>query len=325
MWFFRLIYSIIIFAVFILMKGQFGLDMSHAITYAIGVVLVVNLTEILISDIKSFRVVAAAILGTVFLMIGYLITSTLKSFFVNDALELGFYFIITYVGILVGYKNYSILEALFAKLPKRQLKTRYVVIPKVLDTSTLIDGRIIDIVETDILEGKLVIPVFILKELQNIADSHDHLRRQKGRRGLSTLKRLQEQQHIPVEIDDTDYTDIGTVDDKLVALAKKIGGRIITTDFNLIKVAEIQDVKVLNINRLTIALRQTVLPGDKFHIHVIKEGKDNTQGVGYLEDGTMVVVENGRKFIGEDIEVEVSSLLQTDSGRIIFTKHINGN
>lgn len=321
MWLFRVIYSAVIFAVFILLKDQFGLDIWYAVTYAIGVVLAVNLTETLISDIKSFRVISATIGGFVFLLIGYVITITLKSFFINEALELGFYFIFAYIGVIIGYKNYSVLESIFSKVPKRQLKTKWVVIPKVLDTSTIIDGRITDIVDTDLLEGKLIIPVFILKELQNIADSHDHLRRQKGRRGLGVLKRLQEQKHIPVEIDDTDFSDIGTVDDKLVAFAKKVKGRIITTDFNLIKVAEIQKIKVLNINSLTIALRQTVLPGDVLDITVVKEGKDHTQGVGYLEDGTMVVVEHGRKLIGTKVNVEVTSLLQTDSGRIIFSKN----
>jgi uncharacterized protein YacL len=320
MWVFRIVYSAVILAVFVLLRNQFGLDVPYAVTYAIGVILAVNLTEIFISDIKSFRVISAAIGGIVFLLIGYVITITLDSFFVNDVVKLGFYFIIAYVGVIVGYKNYSILEAIFSKVPKRQTKTKWVVIPKVLDTSTLIDGRIVGIVDSELLEGKLIIPTFILKELQNIADSHDHLRRQKGRRGLSVLKRLQEQQHIPVEIDDTDFSDIGTVDDKLVALAKKLKAKIITTDFNLIKVAEIQDIKVLNINTLTIALRQTVLPGEIIEITVVKEGKDHSQGVGYLEDGTMVVVENGRKLIGTTLKVEVTSVLQTDSGRIIFTK-----
>jgi uncharacterized protein YacL len=190
----------------------------------------------------------------------------------------------------------------------------------VLDTSTLIDGRMADIVDTGIVEGALVIPTFVLKELQNIADSHDHLRRQKGRRGLNVLKRLQEQTILPVDINNTDFSDIGTVDEKLVALAKKLKAGIVTTDFNLLKVAEIQDIPALNINNLAMAMRQTVLPGEDFEINVVKEGKEQNQGVGYLDDGTMIVVENGRKLIGKTVKVSVTSLLQTESGRIIFTK-----
>ena len=189
-----------------------------------------------------------------------------------------------------------------------------------LDTSTLIDGRIANIVDCGFIEGNLVIPGFVLKELQNIADSHDHLRRQKGRRGLNVLKRLQEQTNVKVEIDNTSFDEIGTVDEKLLALSMKINAAIITTDFNLMKVAEIQNIKVLNLNNLAIALRQTILPGEDLVITIAKEGKDPSQGVGYLDDGTMVVVENGKKRLGETLKVEATSLLQTESGRIIFTK-----
>ncbi len=210
---------------------------------------------------------------------------------------------------------------------KQPKQPKYSATAKVLDTSTLIDGRMADIVDTGIIEGgALVIPTFVLKELQNIADSHDHLRRQKGgRRGLNVLKKLQEQTILPVDINNTDFNDIGTVDEKLVALAKKLKAGIITTDFNLLKVAEIQNIPVLNINTLAMAMRQTVLPpGEDFDISVVKEGKEQNQGgVGYLDDGTMVVVENGRKLIGKTVRVSVTSLLQTESGRIIFTKARN--
>jgi uncharacterized protein YacL len=175
-------------------------------------------------------------------------------------------------------------------------------------------------VNTGFVEGRIVIPTFVLKELQNIADSHDHLRRQKGRRGLDVLKKLQEQKIVPVEIINEDFTNLGTVDEKLIALTKKLKGKIITTDFNLLQVAEIQEIKALNINSLALALRQNVLPGDNLHITIQKEGKEYSQGVGYLDDGTMVVVENGRSLIGSEVDVTVSSLLQTESGRIIFTK-----
>ena len=222
--------------------------------------------------------------------------------------------------MLVGYKNFSLIESFFSKKQKRYSKTKYIIISKVIDTSTLIDGRIADIIDTGFIEGKIVIPTFVLKELQNIADSHDHLRRQKGRRGLDILKRIQEQKIVPVEISEEDFTNLGTVDEKLVFLAKQLEAKVITTDFNLLKVAEIQNVKTLNINQLAMALRQNVLPGDSLKITIQKEGKEYSQGVGYLDDGTMVVVENGRQLIGNTVDVLVTSLLQTESGRIIFTK-----
>jgi len=319
MWLFRIIYSIIIFAVFIFFRDTLNIDIYYATTYAIGIVLAINLVETLIADLKSMKMASGFIGGILFLLIAYFVTTALGAF-INEAFKMAFYFVFAYLGIFIGYRNYNLLENLINKMYKKQTKGKYQEIPKVIDTSTLIDGRIADIVDTDLLEGKLVIPVFVLKELQNIADSHDHLRRQKGRRGLNVLKRLQEQKHIPVEVSNEDFSDIGSVDEKLVALAKNLDGKIITTDFNLLKVAEIQNVKVLNINSLALALRQTVLPGEELSITILKEGKEHSQGVGYLEDGTMVVVEHGKNRIGEQLKVEVTSLLQTDSGRIIFSK-----
>ena len=227
-----------------------------------------------------------------------------------------------YAGIIIGNKNHKFFESLITNVALKHNSTKIKLgsQPKVLDTSTLIDGRIANIVDCGFMEGSLVIPGFVLKELQNIADSHDHLRRQKGRRGLNVLKRLQEQTNVKVEIDNTSFDDIGTVDEKLLALSMKIYAAIITTDFNLMKVAEIQNIKVLNLNNLAIALRQTILPGEDLIITIAKEGKDPSQGVGYLDDGTMVVVENGKKRLGETLKVEATSLLQTESGRIIFTK-----
>jgi uncharacterized protein YacL len=226
-----------------------------------------------------------------------------------------------YLGIILGMKAHWVFELLFSKILSSKQKTvKYAAQQKVLDTSTLIDGRIADIVDTELMEGALVIPTFVLKELQNIADSHDHLRRQKGRRGLNVLKKLQEQTKIPVEINQMDFTDLGTVDEKLVALAKKLKSYIITTDFNLLKVAEIQNIKAINLNNLAMAMRQNILPGEDLSITIVKEGKEHGQGVGYLDDGTMVVLENGRKMMGETVKVNVTSLLQTESGRIIFTK-----
>lgn len=319
MWIFRIIYSLSIFGAFIFFRGQLDIDINHAVAYALGIVLAINVTELLISDLKSFKVIAGFIGGLVFLLVAYFITSVFGAVFSNESLKMGFYFIFSYLGIYTGYRNYLFLENIFTRRNKRNTKTKYVVIPKLLDTSTIIDGRIIDIVKSGFIEGKITIPVFVLKELQNIADSHDHLRRQKGRRGLDILKRLQEQRVVPVEIIDEDF-NLGTVDDKLIELAKKLDAKVVTTDFNLIKVAEIQEVNVLNVNVLAMAMRQNLLPGDALRILVQKEGKEYSQGVGYLSDGTMVVLENGRSVIGQEVDVVVTSLLQTESGRIIFVK-----
>jgi len=321
MWIFRVVYAIFIMVAFILIRDKVGIGMEQAVLYSLGVIFAIVFIETLISDIKSYRFFSGAAGALIFLIIGYSIASIFAAYFTSDALRLAFYFFVLYVGVMTGQKVSWFFEALINKLSVKQTKQpKYSANAKVLDTSTLIDGRIADIVETGIIEGALVIPTFVLKELQNIADSHDHLRRQKGRRGLNVLKRLQEQTIIPVDINNTDFTDIGTVDEKLVAIAKKLKANIITTDFNLLKVAEIQNIIVLNINTLAMAMRQTVLPGEDFDINVVKEGKEHNQGVGYLDDGTMVVVENGRKLIGKTIRVSVTSLLQTESGRIIFTK-----
>ncbi len=189
--------------------------------------------------------------------------------------------------------------------------------PKILDTSVIIDGRIADVVKAGFLEGPLLVPRSVLTELQRIADSSDALRRNRGRRGLDILNRMQRELHVVQIVDDAGPRG-GEVDGQLVTLAKEQHGWIVTNDFNLNKVAELQGVRVLNINELSQALRPIVLPGEELSVHVIKDGKEAGQGVGYLDDGTMVVVEGGRKFIGETFEVIVTSVLQTVAGRMIF-------
>jgi len=189
--------------------------------------------------------------------------------------------------------------------------------PKILDTSVIIDGRIADVVKAGFLEGPLLVPRSVLTELQRIADSSDALRRNRGRRGLDILNRMQRELHA-VQIVDDASAQVGEVDGQLVALAKDLHGWIVTNDFNLNKVAELQGVRVLNINELSQALRPVVLPGEELSVHVIKDGKEAGQGVGYLDDGTMVVVEGGRKFMGETFDVVVTSVLQTVAGRMIF-------
>ena len=189
-----------------------------------------------------------------------------------------------------------------------------------LDTSVIIDGRIVDISKTKFLYGKIVIPKFVLHELQQIADSTDPIKRQRGRRGLEILQTIQKEPGLDISIHEEDFPETKEVDTKLVKLAKLIGGKILTVDFNLNRVATIQGIKVLNINELANALKPVVFPGEQMQIKLIKEGKEYNQAVGYLDDGTMVVVEDGRRLIGQEVKVAVTSVLQTQAGRMIFTR-----
>lgn len=194
--------------------------------------------------------------------------------------------------------------------------------PKVLDTSVIIDGRIFDICESGFIESTIVIPTFVLDELRHIADSSDSLKRAKGRRGLDILNKIQKELSIKVDIWEGDFKDIKEVDIKLLKLAQILNGKVITNDYNLNKVAELQGVPVLNINELANAVKPVLLPGEVMKTQVIKDGKESGQGVAYLEDGTMIVIEEGRKFIGENITVVVTSVLQTAAGRMIFAKPV---
>ena len=191
---------------------------------------------------------------------------------------------------------------------------------KVLDTSVIIDGRIADICETGFLEGTLVAPQFVLRELQQVADSSDSLKRNRGRRGLDILQKMQKMAGVTVQIVETDFPEIREVDLKLIELARKLGGKIVTNDFNLNKVAQLRGVPVLNINELANSLKPVVLPGELMKVFIIKEGKEQGQGVGYLDDGTMVVVDQAKKALGRTIEVSVTSVLQTTAGKMIFCR-----
>ena len=194
------------------------------------------------------------------------------------------------------------------------------VAPKVVDTSTIVDGRIVEIVESGFLEGELIVPRFVLRELQAISDSVDPLKRTRGRRGFDVLSRLQEL--AAVQISERDFSDMapGNVDARLVRLAQELGAKLVTNDYNLNRVAHVEGVAVLNVNELANAVKPVVLPGEELHVAVIREGKEYHQGVGYLEDGTMIVVEHGRRLIGEETDVIVTSVLQTVAGRMIFAR-----
>lgn len=191
---------------------------------------------------------------------------------------------------------------------------------KLLDTSSIIDGRIAEICSTGFLEGPLLVPVFVLEELQLIADSSDLLKRNKGRRGLDILKQMQEDNYVEVRIINDDFDDVQGVDSKLVRLGRKINAKVVTNDYNLNKVAALQGVVVLNINDLANALKPARIPGEQMEVLIVKSGKEENQGIAYLDDGTMIVVENGQKYIGSTVPVTVTSVLQTSAGRMIFVK-----
>jgi uncharacterized protein YacL len=230
--------------------------------------------------------------------------------------------LMTYVGLMVGASKGDLLNftgglaELFAGERAAGSKRNL----KILDTSAIIDGRIADVVETGFLEGTLLVPEFVLRELQIVADSSDNSRRQRGRRGLDILQKMQAHPLLSVQIIEDDFPQLREVDLKLIELAKKRGSPIVTNDFNLSKVAQLHHVQVLNLNDLANSLKPLVLPGEKMNIVVLKEGKEYNQGVGYLDDGTMVVVDHARRMIGRAVEITVTSVLQTASGKMIFGK-----
>ena len=275
--------------------------------------------------------------GSIGIIIGLLIARLLSGSltdipYVGPALAVAISVFLGYVGLVIGVKRKEDLFAFFNFFPKfkmekgekqKEFKTQtkqnnlgY----KVLDTSVIIDGRIADIVKTGFLEGVLLIPGFILEELRHIADSSDMLKRNRGRRGLDILNQISKESAIKVEIFEGDFEDITEVDSKLLKLASTMGIPILTNDYNLNKVAELQGIKVLNINELANAVKPVVLPGEEMNVQVMKEGKEAGQGVAYLDDGTMVVIDSGRRYIGQHTTVLVTTVLQTAAGRMIFAK-----
>ena len=269
------------------------------------------------------RLIGAAI-GSILGIIGaYLfalvIRNSIPSGNTQSFLQIMVMLIMAYVGLAVGSNkgdllNLAALGGIFGG--EKQGKKSY----KILDTSVIIDGRIADIAETGFLDGIIVIPQFVLRELQLVADSADSLKRNRGRRGLDILQRLQKANTLQIQIVEDDFPSVREVDMKLIELAKVYEGKIITNDFNLNKVAQLQGVAVLNINELANSLKPIVLPGEAMRVFILKEGKEYNQGVAYLDDGTMVVVDNARKMIGKTIDISVTSVLQTTAGKMIFGK-----
>ena len=270
------------------------------------------------------RLIGAAV-GSILGIMGALMMSLLLNLTAIDRSSLSFLqvtllLLMAYGGLVLGANkgdllNLSALGGLFAG--ERQPKKNY----KVLDTSVIIDGRIADICETGFIDGTLIVPQFVLRELQLIADSSDSTKRNRGRRGLDILARMQKMATIHVQIVEDDFPAVREVDMKLIELARLYEAKIVTNDFNLNKVAQLQGLPVLNVNELANALKPVVLPGEIMRVFILKEGKEYNQGVAYLDDGTMVVVDNAKKMISKTIDISVTSVLQTTAGKMIFGKY----
>jgi uncharacterized protein YacL len=258
------------------------------------------------------------ILGAV--MIGHLLSLTAIDKAANSFFQVTLLLLMAYIGLVLGANkgdllNLSALGGLFST--ERAPRKNY----KILDTSVIIDGRIADVCETSFIDGVLIVPHFVLHELQLVADSSDPLKRNRGRRGLDILQRMQKMNNISVQIVEEDFPQVREVDLKLIELARLHEGKIVTNDFNLNKVSQLQGVPVLNINELANALKPVVLPGEIMRVFILKEGKEYNQGVAYLDDGTMVVVDNAKKMISKTIDISVTSVLQTTAGKMIFGKY----
>jgi uncharacterized protein YacL len=296
-------------------------NLAAAVGLLIGVAIIVFEWRLRAMSLK--RLIGAAI-GSVLGIIGaYLfalvIRNSIPSSPTQSFLQIMVMMVMAYVGLAVGANkgdllNLAALGGIFGgeKSGKKSFK--------ILDTSVIIDGRIADIAETGFLDGLIVIPQFVLRELQLVADSADSLKRNRGRRGLDILQRLQKTASVQIQIVEDDFPSVREVDMKLIELAKLYEGKIITNDFNLNKVAQLQGVAVLNINELANSLKPIVLPGEVMRVFILKEGKEYNQGVAYLDDGTMVVIDNARKMIGKTIDISVTSVLQTTAGKMIFGK-----
>jgi uncharacterized protein YacL len=291
---------------------------SAAVGFLIAICIILFERRIRRASLKTLIGAAVgSIMGIVgAFLIGILISRQEMGAEIKTFLTLALTFFMAYVGLMVGAAKGDYLELsalggiLTDKASRRDLK--------VLDTSVIIDGRIADVAETGFLTGSLIIPQFILRELQQVADSPDSSKRQRGRRGLDMLNRLQNNSSLDIQIVETDFPSVREVDLKLIELGKQLDAVIVTNDFNLNKVSQLRGVSVLNINELANALKPVVLPGEAMRVFILKEGKEYNQGVAYLDDGTMVVVDNARRLIGKNADIAVTSVLQTTAGKMIF-------
>ena len=272
----------------------------------------------------QFKVIWSSTVGTLAgVMLGWGLSAVYRGVVFDPVtaafINIFFLVIMPSVGFLLGSRKPEWLDPahLFGFLKEKSTGRSY----KLLDTSVIIDGRIVDLCDTAFIEGTLVIPQFVLKELQLIADSPDSLKRQRGRRGLDILDHLQKSSQVSVVISELDFPEIRDVDSKLIEMAKHLDAKLVTNDVNLNKVARLQGISVLNVNELANALRPIVLPGETMKVFILKEGKEKDQGVGYLDDGTMVVVDNSRRMIGQNVDITVTSVLQTTVGKMIFGRY----
>ena len=302
----------------------FGVQRGFAALMGLGVGVAILLFEKRISKTSLRRLIGAAIGSVMGIFGAYLISLVLNLSNLPKTnvsfLQIFILLLMSYVGLVTGAAkgdllNLAALGGIFGA--EKQGKQ----VQKILDTSVIIDGRISDICATGFMDGILVIPQFVLRELQQVADSADSLKRNRGRRGLDILQKIQKMATLNVQIVDDDFPHIREVDLKLIELAKAYEAKIVTNDFNLNKVAQLQGVEVLNINELANALKPIVLPGEIMRVFILKEGKEYNQGVAYLDDGTMVVVDNARKMISKTIDIAVTSVLQTTAGKMIFGKY----
>lgn len=276
----------------------------------------------------SDMTMAEIFFGVIGLIVGLVIAFLMSTLTAKMSLNWLAFFINAVMYFTFGYLGWSVVTKRrgeintpsWFKRSSKAGKTSAVARPKILDTSVIIDGRIADICATGIIEGTIIVPAFVLAELRHIADNADPLKRNRGRRGLDILNRMQTELDIPIKVVDTDYDDIQEVDAKLIKLAYDMSGVVVTNDYNLNKVAGVQRVPVLNINELANAIKPVLLPGEEMNVSIMKEGREAGQGVAYLADGTMIVVTGGRKYLGEDVAVVVTSALQTSAGRMIFAR-----
>src|SRR5213595_1487077 len=323
-----MVYILLVRAIFVLILGTCAYVLEPfqpgwvAGTAGLGLGICIIFFEILVEQISLKRLIGAAFGSVLGIFGAFLIALVLKWANLENSKSIPFLQVclllwMTYVGLVVGAKkgdmlNLAALGGIFGgeKSPKKSFK--------ILDTSVIIDGRIADIAETGFLDGVLVIPQFVLRELQLVADSADSMKRNRGRRGLDILARVQKMAHLNVQIVEEDFPHVREVDMKLIELAKVYDCKVVTNDFNLNKVAQLHGVEVLNINELANSLKPIVLPGESMRVFILKEGKEYNQGVAYLDDGTMVVVDNARRLIGRNADIAVTSVLQTTAGKMIF-------
>jgi uncharacterized protein YacL len=302
----------------------FGLSKPAAALTGFGFAVIVILFEIRLRRASLRRLIGAATGSILGILGAYLTTLVLSHTTIPEGersfIGLAVFLVMTYVGLVIGANKGDMLNLqAFGGLFGSERSTKRM--PKVLDTSVIIDGRVADIAEANFIDGTLVIPQFVLRELQMVADSADPLKRQRGRRGLEVLQRIQKMPHLDVQIADDDFQNIADVDMKLIELAKRYDARIITNDFNLNKVASLQGIEIENVNQLANALKPVVLPGEGMRVFILREGKEYNQGVAYLDDGTMVVVDGARKMINKTVDITVTSVHQTTAGKMIFGRY----